>query len=141
MAGSFDGELQGVLDRLRLQHERMVEVQRGVAGVSATAVAAKRACVVTVGAQGEVRELSFPTEAYRLMAPAELASVVRGTIAKARAEVLEAVAGLLSPFLPEGFSVEDPLGTAGSWEGAGSGLPAGLAGLFGDSAGSEGRDG
>jgi DNA-binding protein YbaB len=132
----FAGELQGMLDELQKQHEKMAATQREVAKVSATATAPKQAFKVTVGAQGEITEISFPTEAYRTMAPAELASVIKKTIGKARVQAAEEMTGLLSGYLPEGFSLADVARGKPAWEMFGVGdLPAGMNGSFGDQSG------
>jgi hypothetical protein len=85
----------------------MLELQRQAQKITATVLAAKRAFSVTVGAQGQITELSFPTEAYRKMAPAELASVIKLTVEKARLQAAEELGELMAPVLPEGFSMTD----------------------------------
>jgi DNA-binding protein YbaB len=101
------GELPELLGRLRQRTERMAEVQHSIAELTATATAPRHALSVTVGGQGEVRDLSFPTDAYRSMAPAELAALIKKTIDKARLEVAQEMDRLLSGFLPEGFSMTE----------------------------------
>lgn len=64
---------------------------------------------ITVGAQGEVTAIEFPTGAYRRMAPKELADVLLTTLRQARAEALEGVAGVLADRLPPGVTVPDLL--------------------------------
>jgi hypothetical protein len=64
---------------------------------------------VTVGAQGEVKEIEFPTGAYRRMAPKELADALLNTIAEARTKALQQVGEVASAGLPQGVTIENLL--------------------------------
>jgi hypothetical protein len=57
---------------------------------------------VTVGPQGEVLSVEFPTGAYRSMAPKELADLMVTTVQEARAKATAALAEVMAPHLPEG---------------------------------------
>jgi DNA-binding protein YbaB len=116
VSDSFVGELQGMLDGFREQRENMLKTQHAVAEISATATAPKHAFEVTVGAQGEIKKLSFPTEAFRRMAPAELASVIEKTIGKARADAAKAMNKVMAPYLPEGFSLANVAAGKPDWD-------------------------
>ncbi|WP_236567634.1 MULTISPECIES: hypothetical protein [unclassified Nocardiopsis] len=54
-----------------------------------------------VDATGELIELKFHTQAYRDMAPAELASAVTDVVNRARRQMAERVAQAYHPFVPE----------------------------------------
>jgi DNA-binding protein YbaB len=144
---SFVGELQTMLDGFREQRENMLKTQRAVSEISATATAPKHTFEVTVGAQGEIKKLSFPTDAFRRMAPAELASVIEKTIGKARADAAEAMNKVMAPYLPEGFSLADVAAGKTSWDKLGfDTLPTTVDELLGDGFGPpekspEGRNG
>jgi DNA-binding protein YbaB len=103
----FETTMQQLLDEFHQQREAMLAAQRKLRSVSGTATAPKRAVKVTVGCQGEITELSFPTQAYRTMAPAELAAAVTETIATARAKAMHAMSELMAPLLPAGVSARD----------------------------------
>src|SRR5215207_3543125 len=60
-----------------------VDSAQRVAAVSATVTSPQGLVTVTVGGQGEVRTLSFNSQDFRKMAPAELAHVVLETIDRA----------------------------------------------------------
>jgi DNA-binding protein YbaB len=141
MTGPMEAELQSMLELFHEQHAAMLDTQRRLREITATAVAPKRTVTVVAGCQGEVTELSFPTQAYRSMAPAELAAVIKGTIAKARAEVMRQVSDLMGPVLPEGMSFAE-LTSAGMDPGAWvpGQLPKTIDELFGGSLGGPSSD-
>lgn len=87
--------------------DEFAESRQKLAEVLATVVAPMQVVSVTVGASGELTDLKFPVEAYKNMAPAELASVILRTFQDAREGVLSETAKVLAPMLPEGFSAED----------------------------------
>lgn len=74
------------------------------AEVSVTVIAPRRVVSVTVGQQGRITDLSFPTSAYKRMAPADLANAVMESVREAQEKAEGEVTELLSPLLPEGVS-------------------------------------
>ncbi|MFD9958322.1 YbaB/EbfC family nucleoid-associated protein [Amycolatopsis sp. NPDC058986] len=66
--------------------------------VTATGTAPRRVVTVTVGAGGRVADLKFPTNQYKSLPPAELASVILKTIEEAAAKL---------PADSPGFSVRE----------------------------------
>ncbi|GAA1027924.1 MULTISPECIES: YbaB/EbfC family nucleoid-associated protein [Amycolatopsis] len=124
-------ELESLFASLREQQAAMVEARRSALAISATATGPKRALTVTVDARGEVTELAFPTEAYRTMAPRELAALIQDTIGKARADVAKQMSEVMAPFVPEGLSFDDLMKGKTDWEAMSPGLPDDLGDLFG----------
>lgn len=61
----------------------------------------------TIGAGGALVDLKFNTTAYRSMAPAELASVVRETVERARSRMQREVMETVQPLMPGGVQVRD----------------------------------
>ncbi|SDT74616.1 YbaB/EbfC family nucleoid-associated protein [Actinoplanes derwentensis] len=86
MTTPFDSEIAELLEKYRRQRAELGEMQREIKEITATAVAGQNAVKVTVDAHGEIQDLSFPSGAYRRMAPLELAAAVKQTINAARAE-------------------------------------------------------
>ncbi|MEW2520817.1 YbaB/EbfC family nucleoid-associated protein [Actinacidiphila alni] len=105
MSTPYDRSIEELLALYRRQREEAVETRRRINEVTGTATAPRQAVKVTVGAQGEVTALEFPTGAYRRMAPKELADLLVSTIAEARADALDKVSDAVSPGLPEGVTV------------------------------------
>lgn len=131
MDSDFTNELGELFESLRQQQAVMAEAQVKVREVSATVTARKRALTVTVDAQGNVTELSFPTEAYRKMAPRELAALIQETFVKARQDVARQVAELMAPFIPDGVSLEDIAKGEMDWDSIVPPVPGNLGDLFG----------
>ncbi|GAA4945857.1 hypothetical protein GCM10023224_31470 [Streptomonospora halophila] len=70
------------------------------------AVAKNRLVAAKVNGRGELVELRFHTQAYRDMAPAELADTILDTIKQAHAKMGERVAELYKPLAPEGVDMQ-----------------------------------
>lgn len=86
------------LDQLNDNHRRMREI-------TGSATSQRQSVKVTVGAQGEIVELKFPTDAYKRMAPVELANVIMETVAVARQQVSEQVAQAVQATAPPGIDL------------------------------------
>lgn len=107
MTTQHEQMLEDALAAYRHQQEHLAGAKERMASVTGTATSGRREVSATVGRTGEVTELSFPTSAYKRMAPAELASVIVRTIAEARQKAVDASAAELAPMLPPGFSAHD----------------------------------
>lgn len=99
--------LEDALGAFQRQREHLSAAKERVAEATGSATSARREVTATVGRTGEVTELSFPTSAYKRMAPAELAAVIVRTIEQARQQAVDASAEELAPMLPPGFSARD----------------------------------
>lgn len=109
--------VEDIMREHREQLAQAAQLQRAVAGVTATAADLRRAVRVTVGARGELTALEFPTGAYRRMAPQELAALIVATATAAAERAAARVAGLAAPTLPSGLDVGRLLsGSAGVGE-------------------------
>lgn len=80
--------LEDALDRAVAEAERLgaaaEELRAGMAAVTAEATSRDRCLTVTVGAAGELAAVAFHGDAYRALAPAELADVLVETARRAR---------------------------------------------------------
>ncbi|MFD9390951.1 YbaB/EbfC family nucleoid-associated protein [Streptomyces sp. NPDC060000] len=113
MSTPYDAEIEELLASYQSQLAQIGELQRRMREVSGTATAKAQAMKVTVGSQGEVTEVEFPTGAYRRMAPKELADLVMSTVQEARAKATAALAEVMTPHLPAGLDATELLrGTA-----------------------------
>ncbi|MFF0183324.1 YbaB/EbfC family nucleoid-associated protein [Streptomyces sp. NPDC005244] len=109
MPSPYDQQIEDLLEQYRRQREEAAETRRRINATMSTATAPRQTVKVTVGAQGEVTAIEFPTGAYRRMAPKELADVLLATLQQARSEALEGAAGVLAGELPPGVTVADLL--------------------------------
>jgi DNA-binding protein YbaB len=104
---TFNEELDQLLEEYRKRRAEAGERQRKIQEISATAVAPRQTVKVTVGAQGEITALEFPTSAYKRMAPNELAEAILGAAREAKGKALEAYKELMTPMLPAGLNFLD----------------------------------
>ncbi|WP_329530456.1 YbaB/EbfC family nucleoid-associated protein [Streptomyces sp. NBC_01450] len=109
MSTPYDQKIEELLAQYREQRDESAETRRRINEVSATVTAPRQAVKVTVGAQGQISAIEFPTGAYRRMAPKELADLLITTIQEARAKALEQVGEVVSTELPEGVTMSDLL--------------------------------
>ncbi|GAA1909043.1 YbaB/EbfC family nucleoid-associated protein [Streptantibioticus ferralitis] len=104
MPSPYDQQIEDLLAQYRDAREQAVDTRRRINEVEATVTAPRRAVKVTVGAQGQVTALEFPTNAYRTMAPKELSKLIVSTLQQARAQALEKVMETALGPLPGGLS-------------------------------------
>ncbi|AUY53477.1 YbaB/EbfC family nucleoid-associated protein [Streptomyces sp. CB01881] len=109
MPSPYDQQIEDLLAQYERQREEAAETRRRIAATTATATDPRQAVKVTVGAQGELTAVEFPTGAYRRMAPKELADLLLATAGQARAQALEAVTTVVTDGLPPGVSLGDLL--------------------------------
>jgi DNA-binding protein YbaB len=109
MTTPYDQQIEELLDQYRKQREEIAETRRQLDESTATVTAPKQVVKVTVGAQGEVRAIEFPTAAFRRMPPKELANTLLTTIQQARVKALEKTGELVSTRLPAGVTMADLL--------------------------------
>ncbi|MET7287436.1 YbaB/EbfC family nucleoid-associated protein [Streptomyces sp. NPDC005573] len=91
MSSPYDEQIEELLGQYRDAREQAVETRQQINKVEATVTAPRKVVKVTVGAQGQVTELDFPTAAYRNLAPKELSKVILTAIEQARAQALSKV--------------------------------------------------
>lgn len=96
----FGGQAEELLAEYRRQRARIGEMQRKISEISASVTAPRQEVTVTVGAQGEVRAIEFPTSAYRRMAPAELSEVLMTALTQGREKAQAALGELMAAELP-----------------------------------------
>lgn len=103
MSSPYGKQIEDLMELYRRQREQIAETQQKLLEVSATATAPGRVVTITVGARGEVTSVTFPTQRYRKMAPAELATVLVSTISEARAQAAEETTALMANLFPGGL--------------------------------------
>lgn len=103
MSTGYEQQLEEALAQYQRRRTELAEFQRDAAGVSATVTAPRKVVSVTIGNAGVVKEIKFPTAAFKNLSGPELAKVLVTTIEDARAQALDKVADLLAPMLPPGL--------------------------------------
>jgi len=109
MSSSPQDQLDRTLEEYRRKREDLRGLHERMARISATVTAPRKVVSITVGQQGDVTALTFPSGAYKSMVPAELAAVVLETVRQAQAKVREELATMMEPMMPPGFAVRDLL--------------------------------
>ncbi|MFF4168847.1 YbaB/EbfC family nucleoid-associated protein [Streptomyces sp. NPDC001744] len=100
MSNPLEERLAEALAEFEETRARLDEAAAEAARISVTVTSKDRTVEATVGAQGELTGLRFPTSRYRTMAPAELANVLMGTIASARSQAASRLLDVYRPFGP-----------------------------------------
>ncbi|WP_407942058.1 YbaB/EbfC family nucleoid-associated protein [Nocardiopsis codii] len=81
--------------------DRLADANASLESATEEVVAKNRLVGAKVDATGELVELKFHTQAYRDMAPTELAAAITEVVNKARSQMAERVSEAYSPFMPD----------------------------------------
>ncbi|TDC46567.1 YbaB/EbfC family DNA-binding protein [Micromonospora sp. KC207] len=100
---SFDDHIEELFAEYQRQRSSVTTLQERMSKVQGSATSPRREVTVTVGQNGVLTEISFPTSAYRRMTPAELQATVMQTYSEAKEQVMEQAAALIAPLLPPGM--------------------------------------
>lgn len=103
MSTGYEQQMEEALAQYQRRREELVAFQRDAAGIAVTVTAPRKVVSVTIGNGGIVKEIKFPTTAYKNLSGPELAKVLVTTIEDARSQALDKVADLLAPMLPPGL--------------------------------------
>ncbi|MFV2009105.1 MULTISPECIES: YbaB/EbfC family nucleoid-associated protein [unclassified Micromonospora] len=101
---SFDDHIEKLFAEYQHQRSSVLDLQERMSKIKATATSPRREVTVTVGQNGVLTDITFPTGAYRRMPPAELQATILQTFAEAKELVMEQAADLLAPLLPYGMN-------------------------------------
>ncbi|WJK43728.1 YbaB/EbfC family nucleoid-associated protein [Solwaraspora sp. WMMA2056] len=101
---SFDDHIEKLFAEYQRQRSNVLDLQERMSKIKATATSPRREVTVTVGQNGVLTDIAFPTGAYRRMPPAELQATILQTFAEAKELVMEQAADLLAPLLPDGMN-------------------------------------
>jgi DNA-binding protein YbaB len=101
--------IQEATDELRRQQERLLAIRGNLRDVTTKTRSKDGMVTVTTGGKGEVTSITFNTQKFRKMAPAELGAVLVETIGKAREQSRDRVIAAYRSFLPETMDLENIL--------------------------------
>ena len=111
----FNARIESLFQEYESQRSSLSEMQQKMRDVSATATSQRREVAVTVGQNGVVTDIQFPTNAYKRMTPKELRTVLMAAYADAKEQALGQATEVLKPFLPDGMDADALVrGTAGA---------------------------
>lgn len=103
----FSERVENLFEEYRKQRDELGVLTRRMNEIRATATSPRREVEVTVGRNGAVTNLRFPSGAYKRMTSNELAEVILATIASATSVAHDQTAQILSPLLPAGMNARD----------------------------------
>ena len=110
--GTTDGRVTPVAGDAWSEDDRLlqdlVELRRSFEEVTETACSPDGLVCATVGAHGELTELSLDPRIYRTTDSKALAETITATIREAVAAATARMAELTKPFLPDGVDLFDP---------------------------------
>ncbi|WP_371503129.1 YbaB/EbfC family nucleoid-associated protein [Kitasatospora sp. NBC_00374] len=113
MSTPYDQRIDELMEEYRSRRAAAGDLQRRLREISASATAPRQTVKVTVGAQGELTAVAFPTGAYRRLAPAELAEAILAAARDARQQALGLAGEAIAAHLPQEVPAVDFLqGTA-----------------------------
>jgi DNA-binding protein YbaB len=110
MSSPYDEAINEMMADYHRQLEQITEHQKQMQEITGTAASQRKSVSVTVGPQGQILELKFPTDAYREMAPMELANVIIETFNAARAHVMKQQQELMAANAPAGIDISQLFG-------------------------------
>lgn len=103
MSTGYAQQMEEALAQYQRRREELVAFQRDAADIAVTVTAPRKVVSVTIGNGGTIKEIKFPTTAFKNLSGPELAKVLVTTIEDARSQALDKVADLLAPMLPPGL--------------------------------------
>ncbi|HEX2314101.1 MAG TPA: YbaB/EbfC family nucleoid-associated protein [Thermomonospora sp.] len=113
MRAEWQAHIDELLKEYREKRAQLRELQERLATAQATATAADEMVTVTVGPQGQIKNIEFDPRVYRRLSPTELADAImeaaEAAAAQVRQEVQEAVTPLAPPDI-ENFDLNRILG-------------------------------
>ncbi|MCO8275487.1 YbaB/EbfC family nucleoid-associated protein [Actinoplanes sp. TRM 88003] len=98
----LSARVEGLFAEFERQRSSLNEAQEKMREVSETATSPRREVSVTVGQNGTLTGIQFPTSAFRRMTPGELSTALMTTYAEAKEKALTRSAEILQPLMPEG---------------------------------------
>ncbi|WP_326553461.1 YbaB/EbfC family nucleoid-associated protein [Micromonospora sp. NBC_01813] len=105
MTSAWESQIQQGLTEVRRYQEDLGRMQRSMQERSASVTTADRAMTVVVGAQGELKELTFLGQAYRTMAPTDLAKAIVGAYQQARSQMAAETEEAVRAFVERGTQI------------------------------------
>jgi DNA-binding protein YbaB len=105
MTTNYSEQITQSLERLREHQERMAAATAELQASTASATSKDRLVTAKVGPQGQVVSITFHTDGYRAMAPAELSAALVEVLNRARADMGERVIEAMRPFTGLGESL------------------------------------
>jgi DNA-binding protein YbaB len=112
---NFNERIEGLFEEYQRQRNSLTELQEKMRALTATATSPRREVSITVGQNGVMTDIRFPTGAHKRLAPADLTELIMTTYTEAKENVMQQAAATLAPMLPDGMDAQALVrGTAGT---------------------------
>lgn len=112
---NFNERIEGLFEEYQRQRNSLTELQEKMRALTATATSPRREVSITVGQNGVMTDIRFPTGAHKRLAPADLTELIMATYSEAKENVMQQAAATLAPMLPDGMDAQALVrGTAGT---------------------------
>ncbi|MBU2670262.1 YbaB/EbfC family nucleoid-associated protein [Actinoplanes bogorensis] len=98
----FNERIESLFEEYQRQRNSLTEMQQKMRALTATATSPRREVTVTVGQNGVLTDIKFPTSAHKRLTPADLTEVILAAYGEAKEDVTGQAAAVLAPMLPEG---------------------------------------
>ncbi|MFI9380105.1 YbaB/EbfC family nucleoid-associated protein [Kutzneria sp. NPDC052558] len=105
MSSPYDESIKELMGEFHQQLDQLNETNQRMQEITATATSPRKSVSITVGAQGRLVEFKFPNDAYKRMAPVELANVITETFTAAQQQVQAQLMELMQANVPAGFDL------------------------------------
>ena len=106
MSADTPDPIQRATDELRHQQKLLKSLRGKMKDLTAKTMSKDGMVTVVTGAGGEVTSITFNTQKFRRMAPAELGAVLVETIGRARAQRRDQAIAAYRPLMPPGMGLE-----------------------------------
>ena len=106
---SYSDRIEGLFQEYEKQRNSLTEMQAKMSALSATAMSPRREVSVTVGQNGVLNDVQFPSGAHKRLATADLTRLILETYAEVKEQVMnqaaqsgDKIAGLISQAITGG---------------------------------------
>lgn len=99
---NYSERIENLFQEYEKQRNSLGEMQAKMSALSVTATSPRREVSVTVGQNGVLTDIQFPSGAQKRLTTADLTKLIMETYAEAKEGVMNQAADVLAPMLPEG---------------------------------------
>ncbi|NMO55375.1 YbaB/EbfC family DNA-binding protein [Actinoplanes sp. TBRC 11911] len=116
MSSPMHDRIEQAYAEFEKKKEAIAGFENAIGTAHTTVTSKNRELNVTVDGRGDLTEIKFPTNAYRSMAPAELANLLVDTVRSAREKARAEAANMLESLLPARAPILSMLNNPGGFD-------------------------
>ncbi|WP_092546460.1 YbaB/EbfC family nucleoid-associated protein [Actinoplanes derwentensis] len=103
---NYSERIEGLFQEYEKQRNSLTEMQAKMNALSATAMSPRREVSITVGQNGVLTDIQFPSAAHKRLTTADLTRLIMETYGDAKEQVMNQAAAVLAPMLPDGLDAQ-----------------------------------